>query len=94
MVANAREFLFAIKESTHTVFDEDAVEFLDQIREFASNELDKQTSLHPHERDSIMFFEGMLRGVQLKLTHRKQEAAAKLSKMGLLENGVPKLGEN
>jgi hypothetical protein len=94
MVANAREFLLAIKESTHTVFDEDAVEFLENLREFASQSLDKQTNLHRHERDGVMFFEGLLRGVQLKLTHRKQQAASKLSEMGLLENGVPKLGEN
>lgn len=93
LVANATEFLFAIKESTHTVFDEDATEFLEELRKFISAGLDNQTGLTREQRDSICFFEGMLRGVQIKLTHRKQQAAAKLSELGLLEDGKPKLTE-
>lgn len=91
MVASARDFLFAIKESTHTVFDDDAVSFLEALREFISTELDKQTGLTREERDATCFFEGMLRGVQVKLAHRKQSSAAKLGALGLLVDGKPKL---
>lgn len=83
MVANARDFLFAIKESTHTVFDADGAEYLDALRDGMSQSLDASSPhLHQHERDSIFFFEGMLRGVQIKLTAKKQKAAALLAESG------------
>jgi len=83
MVANARDFLLAIKESTHTTFDHDAVEFLEGLRDGMSRSLDSSApNLHQYERDSIFFFEGMLRGVQIKLTAKKQKAAALLAESG------------
>lgn len=91
MVANAREFLFAIKESTHTVFDHDAVEYLDGIRAYMTAQLDKQPNLTPAERDAIFFFEGMLRGTQLKLKQKQHRTASKLSALGLLKDGKPTL---
>lgn len=94
VVANARDFLFAIKESTHTVFDADAVEFLDALRDGMSRTLDAQTGLSRDERDGIFFFEGMLRGVQLQLKRKQQHDKAKLAEMGLLgSDGNPRLPE-
>ncbi len=91
MVANARDFLLAIKESTHVAFDEDATEFLDGLREAMSRTLDSR-QVRSDERDSIFFFEGMLRGLQIKLTARKQKAAALLQETGLLgPDGKPRL---
>ncbi len=84
MVKDAREFLLAIKESTHTVFDEDAVEFLELLREQMSQSLDAR-HIEQYERDSILFFEGMLRGVQVQLTRNKQHEAARLADLGLLK---------
>lgn len=91
MVQNAREFLLAIKESTHTVFDDEAVEFLDNLRKYMSAAMDTQ-KIKGEQRDSIVFFEGMLRGVQLQLKRKEQESRGRLNAMGLLApDGNPKL---
>ena len=94
-VTNGRELLHAIKETTHAVFDDDAAEHLDWRLEMMSQQLDARPGLSRVERDAILFFEGMLLGVRLKLTGQAQKAKAKLAAMGLLDsNGEPILPEN
>lgn len=90
MPANGREFLLAIKESTHTIFDEDAVDYLDTLREGVSRGADAQ-NLRDDARDAAIFFEGMLRGVQLKLRRAAAESKSKLNEMGFLSEDGPKL---
>jgi hypothetical protein len=82
-VRNGREFLFAIKEATHVIFDEDAAEFLDALCEGITGGCDRQNLRGP-ERDAVIFFEGMLRGCQLKLTGTKQRARKELFDAGAL----------
>jgi hypothetical protein len=85
-----REFLLAIKESTHTVFDEDAAEFLDSLREGITGQSNAQNLSGP-ERDAVLFYEGMLRGAQLAFTVTKQRARKALFDAGELNpDGTPK----
>jgi hypothetical protein len=76
-----REFLLAIKEATQTVFDEDAAEFLESLREGISGQADAQNLTGPG-RDAVVFFEGMLRGSQLAFTVTKQRARKALFDAG------------
>lgn len=93
MVKDAREFLLAIKMSTHTTFDADAVDFLELLRTGVSQSLDAAGATGP-ERDSVLFFEGMLRGTQIKLIAAGQQAKGRLNAMGLLNgDGEPKIPE-
>jgi hypothetical protein len=82
-VRNGAEFLLAIKESTHTTFDDDAHQFLDAVVTAISGMADAQ-NLRGRERDAVIFFEGMLRGTQLKLLGKKQRAASELQQAGKL----------
>jgi hypothetical protein len=93
MVRDAREFLLAIKESTHVAFDADAAEFLDDIRTYMSRQLDHQ-GVTGDARDSIFFFEGMLRGTQIRVKRQEHESKGRLNALGLLTpDGDPKLPE-
>lgn len=78
---NAREFFFAINESTRIkgIADpsDDAVEFLELMANEIFKRLDRD-SVSGVLRDNIIFWEGMLKGVQLRLAKdrlRDSEAA-------------------
>jgi hypothetical protein len=86
----AREFLLAIKEATGSEYDADAVEFLDKISSYIFASLDKAGAAG-RRRDNIIFWEGMLKGVQLQLKKRAQHAKARLFDLGMLNaEGKPK----
>lgn len=91
-IRNGREFLLAIKESTHTVFDDDAVEFLDDLVAGICATLDKQGARGP-DRDRMLYFDGMLRGVQLRLVRDQQRQRKALGDVHMLtgDGKVPKV---
>jgi hypothetical protein len=66
----AAEFLFAIKESTHTTYDDDATEYLDSVVTAMLGKMDND-GLTGRDRDNVIFYEGMLKGVQLRLSKDK-----------------------
>jgi hypothetical protein len=74
MVASGRDFLRAIKESTSIEFDEDAAEFLDDLRRAMSGILDGER-VRGEKRDAIFLFEGMLRGAQIVTKGLEQRLA-------------------
>lgn len=70
-VKDARTFLLAIKASTGpwidpSMFDKEAVEYLELISERMFAELDAR-KVTGRARDKLIFFDAMLKGVILKL---------------------------
>lgn len=76
-VKDAASFLLAIKESTTAVYDHDAVDYLQKVVDELRHGLDQfgltQPS-HQKAREEWIFFEGMLKGVQLKLRRTAYDA--------------------
>jgi hypothetical protein len=76
------DFLLAIKEATQTTYDKDAAEFLDGLAKVVSLGCD-QMKVTGERRDRMMFFEGMLRGVQVKLARARLETGQELHDRGI-----------
>jgi hypothetical protein len=76
-VKDAESFLFAIKTSTDFQFDGDAVEWLEGLEERMFALLDSR-GIHGRERDRIILYDGMLKGVILKLRKPVVEAEKNL----------------
>ena len=96
-VKDARSFLTAIKQSTGDFlepnqFDEEAVEYLDMLSENVFTALDNNR-IKGRTRDRLIFFDGMLKGVILKLRKRVLEAGTELQDKNLLTEDK-KLKEN
>lgn len=80
-----REFLNAITEATENAFEEysdRAAKFLDEMVAKTSQVCDA-AHLIGRKRDAVIFFEGMLRGVQLQMRRRKLEAEVQAQKMNI-----------
>lgn len=91
MVANAKEFLLAIKETAQTEYDTSAVEFLEDLVTEISKDLTGR-GVKGRKRDAWLFFEGMLKGVQLRLRRDAIQQRAELARRGALGayDGTPK----
>lgn len=87
---SAREFFFAINESCRIqgVSDpsDDAIEYLETLAETIFRGLDADAA-SGRRRDNIIFWEGMLKGVQLRLAKdRLRDAEATRATNGLLRS--------
>ena len=82
---SGREFLLAVRESTDAAFEEfgdDAGDFLDRLIAYISKAADGQ-GLTGARRDKVIFYEGMLRGVQTQFVRKKMEAQEQAHKLGI-----------
>ena len=66
-VKDAASFLLAIKETTGTSYDADAVEYLQLKIDAIRRGLDKLGITDEKKREEWIFFDGMLKGSQLQL---------------------------
>jgi hypothetical protein len=89
MIETAADFLLAIKESTGTAFDEGAVEFLSLLQRNEA-EAAKLAGATGEKLGRILFFNGMLRGVQLKLARVRIDAQIEANEAGFdVRTGTP-----
>jgi hypothetical protein len=96
-VKDARSFLAAIKQSTGNFlepnqFDDEAAEYLEMLSENVFTALDNNR-IKGRTRDRLIFFDGMLKGVILKLRKRVLETGTELQDKNLLTEDK-KLKEN
>lgn len=92
MIETAADFLLMIKETTSTEFDADAVEFLDALQKGTADALTKAGAVGDR-RDAMMFWEGAIKGLQLKLARVRLDAQYEANEMGLdVATGNPKRG--
>lgn len=66
-VKDAKSFLLALKESTTTEYDDDAVEFLQATVDAIRHGLTSLGIADPNLREEWLFFDGLLKGTQLQL---------------------------
>jgi hypothetical protein len=88
-VKDAASFLLSIKESTSAVWDPDAVEFLQGLVDEIRRGLDKAGLTgpdHQKEREEWLYFDAMLKGVQLKL--RKASMQEQQAQQGKKDDNV------
>ena len=82
MIETGADFLFAIKETTSTEFDADAAEFLDMLQKGTAMALTK-AGLSGDRRDAAMFYEGALKGLQIKLARVRIDAEREANELGV-----------
>ena len=94
MIENGRDFIFAIKESAPNEllrpdWDDDAGDFLDSTLERIRAGLSTAGMTDQRRREYAIFYEGMLKGTQLKLRGAAAKMVSDLHDKGLIdEDGV------
>ncbi len=84
VVKDARTFLLCIKETTDTQFDDDALQFLETLEKRIFDGLDA-AGVTGRERDKFLLYEGMLKGVVLRLRRTVLEAGTSLQDANMLD---------
>lgn len=85
-----KEFLLAVREGTESAFEEyseDAGDYLDKLCDYISQACNAR-GLQPPRRDRIIYFEGMLRGVQLQFRKKKIELEKIAHEQGIDLKGI------
>ena len=83
-IHDAASFLYAIKTATDYSFDDDAVEYLERLSDGMFAALDAR-GVKGRQRDRIIFFDAMAKGVILKLRKRVLETRTELQDANLLK---------
>jgi hypothetical protein len=84
VVKDARTFILALKETTDTQFDDDAIDYLETLEKRVFEGLDA-AGVKGRERDRFILYDGMLKGVILKLRRTVLEAGTKLQDANMLD---------
>lgn len=84
-----RDFLFAIRETIpnerlNPGLDEEAIDVLDGLARRVFEGADSR-SLRGRDRDAVIFWEGMLRGVQIQLLKKGREELKEAARQGRLD---------
>lgn len=83
VVKDARTLLLALKETMDTQFDDDAIDYLETLEKRVFEGLDA-AGVKGRERDRFILYDGMLKGVILKLRRTVLEAGTKLQDDNML----------
>lgn len=82
-IRDAASFIWALKQSTDCQFDVDAIEWMEQQEQRIFGALDAR-GVKGLNRDRVILYEGMRRGVMLKLRRRVLETRTALQDANML----------